>query len=323
LWRGPRRVAWRLAALASGFLAPLVVVELGFLAAQGVGRTYGASPGFLDYAHQFANFVRMNPPSRTRVDQWPTFFADLGLMDGLPMLGLLVIGLVAMIVRRSRWGAEIVLGAFFVIPLVLFSVYSSGEVRMRNFSVALPWAMIVAAIGLWWLAERVRYPGLVASAGLALVAIIVLPRDVSIVTAPSGIPDLLTTVQQQHIEAVASTTGPVLSYYIGEDHTNARLRAAFINTEDDLRQITASYPYVAVDMQGYWTPGPATTHAASSSPVFQVRNGSDVQFLAFLLERHGIAWGDWSDVLSEWSENRGPATLLRLYRSADLTSTSG
>jgi hypothetical protein len=158
---------------------------------------------------------------------------------------------------------------------------------------------------------------------LLAVAAIALPRDVSIVTAPGAVPDLLRTLQRDGVADVASTNGPVLSYYIGEDHTNARLRPAFINTEDDLRDITATYPYLAVDMQAYWTPGPATEHAADASPVFQEANGSDMQYLAFLLERHGIAWGDWTQVLSEWSDNRGPATLLRLYRSTDLRSPSG
>jgi hypothetical protein len=113
----------------------------------------------------------------------------------------------------------------------------------------------------------------------------------------------------------------VLSYYVGEDQTNARLRPAFINTEDDVRQIAADYPYVVVDMQGYWTPGPVTERAAASdvAPVFQARNGTSILFLGFLLERHGIAWGDWSALLDEWRVNQGSATLLRLYRSSDLS----
>jgi Dolichyl-phosphate-mannose-protein mannosyltransferase len=320
LWRGPKNASVRLATLALGFVAPLAVVEVAFLAAQGMGRVYGATPGFLDYAHQFANFVRMNPPSRRRFDQWPTFFADLGLMDGLPMLGLLLIGIVALIARRRWTSVELVLVAFFGVPLVLFSVYSSGEVRMRNFSVALPWAMLVASIGLWGLADQLRYSRIVAAVGLLAVGAVVLPHDVQIVTAPNAIPDLLGALRANGIQRVASTNGPVLSYYIGEEDTNARLRAAFINDEDDLREIAADYPYIVVDMQAYWTPGPPTEHAAGATPVFQGPNGSDMQFLAFLLERHGIAWGDWNSVLDEWARNRGQATLMRMFSSAQLTN---
>jgi hypothetical protein len=73
-------------------------------------------------------------------------------------------------------------------------------------------------------------------------------------------------------------------------------------------------------MQGYWTPGPVTERADRATSVFQESNGSDVLFLAFLLERHGIAWGDWTAVLDEWQANRSSATSMRLYRSADLVS---
>ena len=78
-----RAIALREAALAAGCLLPILVIECVFLASQAMGAAFGATPGFLDYAHQFVNFMRMNPASRTRLDQWPTFFADLGLMDGL------------------------------------------------------------------------------------------------------------------------------------------------------------------------------------------------------------------------------------------------
>jgi len=145
-----------------------------------------------------------------------------------------------------------------------------------------------------------------------------LPRDISIMTAPSGIPALQAMLSNNGIERVASTNGPVLSYYLGEDRTNARLRPAFINTEDDLRSIAAEYPYVEVNMQAYWTPGPVTERAAQAAPIFQAANGTDAQFLADLLERHGIGWGEWNDVLDEWRANRSAATQLRLYRSADL-----
>jgi hypothetical protein len=129
---------------------------------------------------------------------------------------------------------------------------------------------------------------------------------------------------QQHdgTDRVASTNGPVLSYYLGEDRTNARLRSAFINTDSDLKQIATDYPYLVVDMQGYWSPGPATDAAAHEQPVFQAQNGDDVLFLADLLESQGIGWGEWSNVIDQWNRDRGSATLLRLYRSSDLAGTA-
>jgi hypothetical protein len=309
-----------LVALGVGVVLPLAIFEGAFLGAQAIGALSGVAPGFLDYAHQFVNFMRMNPASRARLDQWPTFFADLGLMDGLPVVALFVLGIGVLALRRPWSRADMFLVLSLLVPVVLFSVYSSGEVRMRNFSAALPWAMLLAAVGVNWVAERTRYPGWVAAAAVCLLGLFAVQRDVELVTAPSATPDLLNALAGGGIQRVASTDGPVLSYYVGEDRTNARLRAAFINTEDDLRQIAVDYPYVAVDMQGYWTPGPVTERAATAAPVFQEANGSNILFLAFLLERHGIAWGDWSAVLDEWRANQTPATQLRLYRSADLVS---
>jgi hypothetical protein len=318
--RSWRSIIARLVALGVGVVLPLVILEGAFVAAQAISVLSGVSPGFLDYAHQFVNFMRMNPASRARLDQWPTFFADLGLMDGPPVLGLFLVGVLVVAVRRAWSRAEVFVALSFFVPVILFGVYSSGEVRMRNFSVALPWAMLLAALGLNWIAERTRYPGWVAAGALCALGAFVLPRDVELVTAPSATSGLLDTLGRNGIQRVASTDGPVLSYYIGEDHTNARLRPAFINTEADLRQIAGDYPYVAVDMQGYWTPGPVTERASQATPVFQAANGSNVLFLAFLLERHGVAWGDWTAILEEWNANRVPATELRLYRSADLAS---
>jgi Dolichyl-phosphate-mannose-protein mannosyltransferase len=321
-WRHWRSCLPRVAALTGGFLLPLVTIEGAFLAAQAMGRAFGANPGFLDYAHQFANFVRMNPPSRARFDQWPTFFADLGLMDGVTVLVLFLVGIVVLVLRSSWPRPNVLLATSLLLPLVLFSVYSSGEVRMRNFSSALPWAMLAAAHGLWWIAEHVPKPRAAAATALVLVGLLALPRDLAIVSAPSAVPALLATLQRESIDHVASTNGPVLSYYVGEDHTNARLAPAFINTEADLRQIAANYPFIEVDMQAYWTPGPATAAADQTTPVFQESHGSDALFLADLLESQGIAWGDWNGVLNVWRQNRGPATLMRLYRSADLVPTS-
>lgn len=320
--RCARWLASRLVALVVGFLVSILLIEGAFLAAQALGRAYGANPEFLDYAHQFVNFMRMNPASRSRIDQWPTFFADLGLMDGLPVLGLFVLGVVSVLVRPRSWTRpDVFLAVSLVMPLVLFSVYSSGEVRMRNFSVTLPWVMLAAAIGLCWLAEQTRFATLIVTGACAVLAVLALPRGISIVTAPSATPALLATLAQHGIDRVASTNGPVLSYYIGEDRTNARLRPAFINTEADLEQIASDYPCIVVDMQGYWTPGPVTDRADRLRPFFQAPNGSDALFLADLLERHGMAWSEWKDVLDEWSANRTGATLTRLYWSADLAAS--
>lgn len=323
--RPPRRVqslVQGLIALGVGFLLPIGVFEGAFLAAQAIGRAYGTNPDFLDYAHQFVNFMRMNPATRSRIDQWPTVFADLGLMDGLPVLAFFMVGLVSLVTRPRSWTPpSVFLALSLLMPLVLFSVYSSGEVRMRNFSVALPWIMLTAAIGLCWLAQRTRFTAAILTGACAVLGLLALPRAMAIVTAPSAIPALIPAMAQNGIDRVASTNGPVLSYYIGEDRTNARLRPAFINTQADLVQIASDYPGIVVDMQGFWTPGPVTGRAARVSPFFQAPNGSDVLFLADLLERHGMAWGEWKDVLDEWNANRTSATLMRLYWSADLVES--
>lgn len=321
-WQSWRRLLLRLAALLGGVVVPVVSIELAFLAAQALGRAYGESPAFLDYAHQLVNFARMNPPSRARVDQWPTFFADLGLMDGLPVLALFLVGVALLLARRSWDRPNLLLGASLFVPLIMYSVYSSGEVRMRNFSAVLPWTMLVVAQVIWRLAGRLRYPRVAATLAGLMLGLLALPADLAIVAAPNAVPELRATLQRSGIDRVASTNGPVLSYYVGEDKTNARLAAAFINTEADLQQIKTDYAFVVVDMQGYWTPGPVTFAAERATPIFSAPNGDDQRFLADLLESQGIAWGEWNDVLQVWRRNRGPATLMRLYRSADLPSTS-
>ena len=93
----------------------------------------------------------MNPPDRLRFDQWPTYFVDVALMDGLVVLALLLVGLVVAVARlkdRPWRRADLLLLGSLVVPLALYSVYSTGEVRMRHFSLALPWVMLAAAIGL-------------------------------------------------------------------------------------------------------------------------------------------------------------------------------
>ena len=57
----------------------------GYLVAREVGRLTNTRTEWLDYAQQLVAFTRMNPPDRVRLDEWPTYFADLALMDGLPM----------------------------------------------------------------------------------------------------------------------------------------------------------------------------------------------------------------------------------------------
>jgi hypothetical protein len=317
-WRHWQPLLWRAVALCSGFVAPLALIEAAFLGTQAIGYAYGVTPGFLDYAHQFVNFVRMNPASRIRLDQWPTFFADLGLMDGIPLLAVFLVGLVTTLVRRPWSRREVLVAAFVVVPLVLFSVYSSGEIRMRNFSYILPWVMLVGASGVWWIADRLPYSRLAAALLVGALVCVALPNDLAIVGAPTAMPHLLDTLQLDGADRVASTNGPVLSYYVGEDRTNARLRAAFINTEADLSEIASEYPYLVVDMQGYWSPGPVTQAAAHATPVFQEPNGSNVRFLADLLESRGISWGEWSDVLDQWYRDRDWAALLRLYRTQEL-----
>jgi hypothetical protein len=318
-WRQWQLQVRRAAALGVGFVAPLAIIEAGFLGAQAVAYGAGATPGFLDYAHQFVNFARMNPASRARLDQWPTFFVDLGLMDGLALLGLFLLGGALMIARQSRSRCDLLVAAFLLVPLVLFTVYSSGEIRMRNFSYVLPWVMLVAASGLWWIADRLPRSRLFGATALGVLLVVALPQDLAVISAPSAMPDLLVALQDQGSPRAASTNGPVLSYYLGEDRTNARLRDAFINTDVDLANTIADYPYTVVDMQGYWSPSPVTDAASRSVPVFQEPNGNDVLFLADVLESQGTSWGEWRDLLERWSRDRDSATQLRLYRSSDLS----
>src|SRR5262249_45691208 len=92
-WPGWGDLVRRGAAIATGFLAPLAMIEGAYLVARGIGRATGTPTTWLDYVQQLADFSRMNPPDRFRVDEWPTYFADLALMDGLPVLALFVVGL--------------------------------------------------------------------------------------------------------------------------------------------------------------------------------------------------------------------------------------
>src|SRR5207302_5988405 len=140
-WPGLKGFIRRGTLVAVGFLVPLAAIEGAYLVARGVGRAAGARTDFLDYAQQLATFTRMNPPDRVRFDEWPTYFVDLALMDGLGVLALLLIGIGVLVWRsqgRPRSRADLLLAGSLLVPLALYSVYSTGEVRLRHFSLALP-----------------------------------------------------------------------------------------------------------------------------------------------------------------------------------------
>src|SRR5258708_27719426 len=137
----------------------------------------------------------MNPPDRARFDEWPTYFVDLALMDGLGELALLLVGIgvLAWRVRRTPWSrADLLLAGSLLIPLALYSVYSTGEVRMRHFSLALPWLMLAAAFGLQWLAAQLgRFDRYALAGVLAVLAVSALPRIVALDAASSGMPTVV------------------------------------------------------------------------------------------------------------------------------------
>jgi hypothetical protein len=117
---------------------------------------------------------------------------------------------------------------------------------------------------------------------------------------------------------VATTNGPVVSFYVGEAHTNARLRPAFINVPGDLDALAARYPLLIVDMQASVYAGDLTDIYARARPLVSVANGSDAWYLADLLEHYGSTWGGWNDVLAKWDANRADATRLRVYAMTDV-----
>src|SRR5260370_7832862 len=93
---------------------------------------------------------------------------------------------------------------------------------------------------------------------------------------------------------VASTNGPVMSFYVGEDRTNARLREAFVNVPGDLVVLAQRYPTLVVDMQAEVFAGDLTDAYARATPRLIVPNGSDAWYLADLLDHYGMAWGAWN-----------------------------
>jgi hypothetical protein len=110
----------------------------------------------------------------------------------------------------------------------------------------------------------------------------------------------------------------VLSFYVGEARTNARLREAFVNVPSDLDALAMQYPLLVVDMQASVFAGDLTDMYAAAHPVESVPNGSDAWYLADLLEHYGIPWGRWDDLLAKWDANRADATQLRVFAMADV-----
>src|SRR6266699_3435334 len=101
-WPGWRGLVQRGLLIAAGFLTPLAAIECAYLVARGVGKLTSTRTDWLDYAQQLAAFSRMNPPDRVRFDEWPTYFVDLALMDGLPVLALLLLGIGVLVWRIRR-----------------------------------------------------------------------------------------------------------------------------------------------------------------------------------------------------------------------------
>jgi Dolichyl-phosphate-mannose-protein mannosyltransferase len=323
-WRGWWTLVRRGVVVAMGFLAPVAAIEVGYLVARGIGRATGARTDWLDYGQQLAAFSRMNPPDRLRFDEWPTYFVDLALMEGFGVLALVLIGvgIVVWRVRRRPWSqADLLLAGSLLVPLALYSVYSTGEVRLRHFSLALPWVMLAAGLALDGLAGVIRGRERVALA--AMVGVLVLaaaPRVVALDTAPSGMSAVLEAVGS---EPVAATNGPVLAFYVGEARTNARLREAFVNVPADLADLAQRYPLLVVDMQAEVFAGDLTDLYARTTPRLVAANGNDAWYLADLLEHYGMSWGGWDDLLARWQANRAAASQIRMYSMRDLAPSAG
>ncbi len=322
-WPGWRGLVRRGALLGAGFVAPLAAIEGAYLLARAIGRATGARTDWLDYLQQMAAFSRMNPPDRIRFDEWPTYFVDLALMDGPAVLALLLVGIGVLgwrVRARPRSRADLLLAGSLLVPLALYSVYSTGEVRLRHFSLALPWVMLAAALGVHWLTAKAgRYEGWLMAGGIGVLVVLATPRIVALDSAPSGMPVLLATVGAQR---VASTNGPVLSFYIGEGQTNARLREAFVNVPADLRPLAGTYSLLVVDMQAAVFPGELTDLYARTPPRLVVQNGNDAWYLADLLEHYGVPWGGWNELLVKWQANAQAASQLRLYDLGELARSA-
>lgn len=318
-WPGLTGFVRRGALVAMGVLTPLAAIEGAYLLARAAGRAAGARTSWLDYAQQLAAFTRMNPPDRLRFDQWPTYFVDVALMDGLGVLAALVLGtgVLAWRLRRRPWSrADLLLAGSLLVPLALYSVYSTGEVRMRHFSLALPWVMLAAALGLQRLARLARrYESWTLAGMVGLLTLAAIPRVVALDSAPSGMPAVLDVLGSS---PAASTNGPVLAFYTGENRANARLREAFVNVPADLPLLAAHYPILVVDMQASVFAGELTDIYAQATPRLSVPNANAAWYLVDLLEHYGSNWGGWNELLAKWQANREAASQLRVYALPDL-----
>jgi hypothetical protein len=114
----------------------------------------------------------------------------------------------------------------------------------------------------------------------------------------------------------------VLAFYVGEAHTNARLRDAFINVPTDLPPLAATYPLLVVDMQASVFAGELTDKYARATPRLVVPNGNAAWYLADLLEHYGIPWGGWNDLLAKWRTNRDAASQLRVFDLRELVRSA-
>jgi hypothetical protein len=317
-WSGIAAFVRRAAMLFGGFAVPLAIIEGAYLLVRGLGRAVGARTDWLDYAQQLAAFSRMNPPDRLRFDQWPTYFVDTALLDGLQLVVLLLVGSGVLLWRLAGrpfgagWTrADLLLAGSLLVPLALYSFYSTGEVRLRHFSLAIPWVMLAAALGLQWLTTFVRgRERLALSAALAGLSVLALPRILALDSASSGMPAVLAFVGDRR---AASTNGPVFAFFAGESQTNARLRQAFVNVPADLPPLAAEYSLLVVDTQAYVFAGELTDIYASHTPVFVSANSNDAWYLADLLEHYGSNMGGWNGLLAQWQANREAASELRVY----------
>jgi 4-amino-4-deoxy-L-arabinose transferase-like glycosyltransferase len=317
-WPGWRGLMRRGSLVATGFAVPLVVIEAAYLAARAVARTTNSRADWLDYAQQLVAFTRMNPPDRVRFDEWPTYFVDVALMDGLAVLALLLLGIGVLVwrLRGTPTRADLLLAGSLLVPLALYSVYSTGEVRLRHFSLAIPWAMLAAALALERLSRLAgrRQHWMEGAATLVLVGLAV-PRLFALDLAPAG---MQTVANAVGTGPVAGTNGPVLAFYVGEERSNARLRDAFVNVPSDLSRLAQRYPALVVDMQAAVFPGDLTDIYARTTPTLTVPNGSDAWYLADLLEHYGTTWGSWGELLGRWRANTAIATEIRVYQMGDL-----
>ena len=329
LWRLRGWARWaptlrRGLALASGLVAPLIVIEGAYLATRFVAGGFGASAAWPDYAQQIAAYLQQHPLI-IRFDQWPSFFTYLWFMDGALMLVLLLIGVVWTSVRPKR-PADVLLLTALLMPVLLYSVYVAGAVRMRAFSLALPWVMLGAALGLNVVVSFVRRlapavnPAVLSSIVLVVLGVVAIPRTLDLVSAPNGMPSLVSYLGTHSASDVASTDGPILGFFIGEQHTNAKFRAAYINTPVDLSDLSRRYEFVAVEMQGYLFPNEVADRFLAAQPVFTAPHGNATWYLASLFENRGVGWGEWSDLLADWQRYRGAATELRLESLRALAS---